>query len=143
MSSFLQEKDEEDSKNKTIISKINALIKSLNENTNINKLKEINYKCVDLILEEKNTKALEFLKELEAFLENEMMDMKNSIPIKLLIIILYNISYCYEKLNDLDNCLLYFEALLYHYDSFLEKQYNIQINPEYFDSLIKSKYYSF
>ena len=143
MSSFLQEKDEEDSKNKTIISKINALIKSLNENTNINKLKEINSKCVDLILKEKNTKALEFLKELEAFLENEITDMKNSIPKKLLIIILYNISYCYEKLNDLDNCLLYFEALLYHYDSFLEKQYNIQINPEYFDSLIKSKYYSF
>ena len=140
MSSFLQEKDEEDSKNKTT-NKILSLIKNLNLNTNISKLKEINSKCVDLILEDKNKKALNVLKNIESFLENEIMDMKIPIPKKFIIIILHNISCCYEKLKDLDNCILYFEALLYHFDSLLEKQYNISINPEYFVSLIKFNYY--
>ena len=141
MSYVLQEKDEEDSKKESIYSKINLLIKNLNEKTSINTLKKINSKCVDLMLEEKYSKALEFLKDLESFLENEIMDMEISIPKKLLIIILNNISCCYENLKDLDNCLLYFEALIYHYDSLIEKQYNIAINPEYFDTLLKSKYY--
>ena len=142
MSSFLQEKDEEDIKNKTY-TKIMTLIKNLNEKTNFSKLKEINSKCVDLILEEKTKKSLEFLKNLESFLETAVIDMKLSIPKKFIIIILNNISCCYEKLKDLDNCIIYFEALLYHFDSSLEKNYKISLTSEYFDSLLKTKYYFF
>ena len=67
MSSFFQEKDEEDLKN-SAYSKLTTLINNLNEKTNISKLKEINSKCVDLILEDKDKKSLEFLKNLESFL---------------------------------------------------------------------------
>ena len=140
MSSFFQEKDEEDLKN-SAYSKLTTLINNLNEKTNISKLKEINSKCVDLILEDKDKKSLEFLKNLESFLETAVIDMKAEIPKKYLIIVLHNIACCYDKLKDLDNCLIYFEALLYHFDSSLEKKYKISITPEYFDSLIKTNYY--
>ena len=120
-------------------SNIITLINNLDENSTIEQLKEINAQCVDLIFEEKPIKSLEYLKKLESFLETAVIETNIIIPKKIIIIVLYNIACCFQKLKDLDNCILYLDALIYHFDKNLEKKYNISITLDYFDSLIKSK----
>ena len=144
MSSFPKdinpEKEEDDTDNNNF-TKIMTLIKKLNEKSNINKLKDINAKCVDLIFDEKTKKSLECFKKLESFLEGAVIDKKILIPKKYIIIVLHNIACCFQKLKDINNTILYLEALIYHFDALLEKKYKISITSEYFDSLIKSKNY--
>ena len=145
MSSFPKDinPEKEDDIDNNNFTKIMDLIKKLNEKSNISKLKEINDKCVNLIYDEKAKKSLECFKKLESFLESAVIDKKNLIPKKFIIIVLHNIACCYQKLKDLNNTILYLEALLYHFDTNLEKKYKISISAEYFDSLVKSKNYIF
>jgi len=124
-------------KNNEIIEELN-MIEDLDENCDIEKLKEINVKSVDLIFEDKPQKSLDILKKLENFLENKVIDIKANINKKLLIIILHNIACCYQKLKDYDNCINYLEAVIYHFDKLIEQKHNIKINEEYFDYLIKT-----
>ena len=119
------------------------MIDDLDENCDIEKLKEINVKSVDLIFEDKPQKSLDILKKLENFLENKVIDIKANINKKLLIIILHNISCCYQKLKDYDNCINYLEAVIYHFDKLIEQKHNIKINEEYFDNLIKTPNYKY
>ena len=142
MSSFPKEinpEKEDDDYESDNSSNIIKLINNLEENTNLDKLREINAKCVDLIFEEKPKKSLEYLKKLESFLESSVIDTNILIPKKFIIIILHNIACCFYKLKDLDNCVLYFDALIYHFDKNLENKYKISMTLNYFDSLIKSK----
>ena len=119
------------------------LIDDLDENCDMEKLKEINTKCVDLIFEEKPQKSIDILKKIETFLENKIIDIKININKKLLIIILHNIACCYQKLKDNDNCITYLEAVIYHFDKLIEEKHNIKINEEYFDNLIKTQNYKY
>ena len=125
-----------------IIEEMN-MIDDLDENCDIEKLKDINVKSVDLIFEDKPQKSLDILKKLENFLENKVIDIKANINKKLLIIILHNISCCYQKLKDYDNCINYLEAVIYHFDKLIEQKHNIKINEEYFDNLIKTPNYKY
>ena len=125
--------------NKNNDSEILNLIEDFDENCDLEKLKEINIKSVDLIFEEKPQKSLDILKKLESFLENKIIDMKTKISKKFIIIILHNIACCYQKLKDYDNCINYLEAVIYHFDKIIEKKHKIVISEEYFDSLIKNK----
>ena len=120
-------------------SNIITLINGLDENTTLEQLKEINSQCVDLIFDEKLIKSLEYLKKLESFLETAVIETNMITNKKIVIIVLYNIACCFQKLKDLDNSILYLDALIYHFDKNLEKKYNISITLDYFDSLIKSK----
>ena len=132
--SLLSNKEENNNDSETL-----NITDDLDENCDIEKLKEINIKSVDLIFEEKPQKSLDILKKLESFLENKIIDMKMNISKKFIIIILHNIACCYQKLKDYDNCINYLEAVIYHFDKLIEEKHKIVINEEYFDSLIKNK----
>ena len=101
-------------------------------NYDINRFKELNNKCAELISEEKVEEAIKILKKIELFLESNIMDQRLNFDKKLLIIILHNIACAHQKLKDLDNCISYLESVLYHYDLSLEKKHNIKINDNYF-----------
>ena len=100
-------------------------------NLNLNIIKELNNKCAALISEEKIEESLKILKKIELFLESNIMDQKLNFNKKLLIIILHNISCCYQKIKEIDNCISYLESVIYHYDLSLEKKHNIKINENY------------
>ena len=119
------------------------LFDELDENCDFEKLKEINIKSVDLIFEEKTQKSLDILKKLETFLENKIIDMKPNVGKKFIIIVLHNIACCFQKLKDYENCIIYLEAVIYHFDKLIEEKHKIIINEEYFDSLIKNHNYNY
>ena len=106
-------------------------------NLNLNIIKELNNKCAALISEEKIEESLKILKKIELFLESNIMDQKLNFNKKLLIIILHNISCCYQKIKEIDNCISYLESVIYHYDLSLEKKHNIKINENYLIQHIK------
>ena len=122
----------------------NSIIKStdinLNETLDIEKIKELNSKCVELIFEEKFEIALEILKKIENYLETNIIDAKINFQKKLLIIILHNLSCCYQKIKDYDNCIQYLDGVLYHFDKELENKHNIKINEEYFCQTINKDF---
>ncbi len=94
------------------------------ENLNIQKIKELNSKCVEFILEEKADISIEILKTIELFLESNLIETKFNFDKKLIIIILHNLACCYQKLKDFDNCIIYLDAVIYHFDKELEKNIN-------------------
>ena len=102
------------------------------ENLDIQKIKELNSKCVEFIFEEKTDISLEILKKIELFLESNLIESKFIFDKKLLIIILHNLACCYQKLKDYDNCIIYLDGVIYHFDKELEKKHQIKFNQEYF-----------
>ena len=126
-------------------SEIKNQIESISDNTMIDfpqnldlkKIKDLNNKCSELIIEEKVEDGLKILKKIELFLESNIMDKKLNFEKKLLVIILHNISCCHQKLKELDNCISYLESVIYHYDFSLENRHNIKINEEYLIQHIK------
>ena len=101
------------------------------ENLDIQKIKELNSNCVELIFEEKTEISLEILKKIEMFLESNLTESKFNFDKKLIIIILHNLACCYQKLKDYDNCIIYLDGVIYHFDKELEKKHHIKINEEY------------
>jgi hypothetical protein len=49
---------------------------------------------------------------------------------KTLILILHNIAVCHQKLKDFENCIIYLEAVIFHYDGLIENKHGIKISPE-------------
>ena len=101
------------------------------ENLDIQKIKELNSKCVEFIFEEKTEISLEILKKLELFLESNLIEPKFNFDKKLIIIILHNLACCYQKLKDYDNCIMYLDGVIYHFDKELEKKHQIKVNEDY------------
>ena len=101
-------------------------------NCKYEKLKSLNNKSVDMIYNEELGKALEMLKKLESFIELNTIDPKLELDTKILIIILYNIACCYQKMKNYNNCISYLDAVIFHFDLFLEQKHNIKINENYF-----------
>ena len=101
------------------------------ENLDIQKIKEFNSKCVEFILEEKTEISLEILKKIELSLESNLIEPKFNFDKKLIIIILHNLACCYQKLKDYDNCIMYLDGVIYHFDKELEKKHQIKINEDY------------
>ena len=137
-----EEMNKEGTDNQDMIS-INNIDLILSSGFDINKIKAINTKSVDLIFEEKIEDSLEILKKLEIFFEANAIESKIKIDKKMIIIILHNLACCYQKLKDFDNCINYLESVIYHFDSSLEPKHHIQIKEEYFISNFKedqSKY---
>jgi len=114
----------------------NNLEININDNLDVNKIKELNSKSVDLILEEKIEKALEILKKMELFFESNIIESKYDIDKKIIIIILHNLSCCYQKIKDYDNCIMYLESVIFHFDKGLEQKHKIRINEDYFYNII-------
>ena len=137
-----QSNKEEENENNNESEEFN-LIDELDDNCDIEKLKEINAKSVDLIFEEKPQKSLDILKKLETFLENKIIDVKSVVEKKYIIIILHNIACCFQKLKDYENCITYLESAIYHFDKLIEEKHKIIIKEEYFDSLIKIHNYNY
>ena len=102
------------------------------ENLDIQKIKELNSKCIEFIFEEKTDISLEILKKIELFFESNLIESKFIFEKKLIIIILHNLACCYQKLKDYDNCIIYLDGVIYHFDKELEKKHQIKINEEYF-----------
>ena len=101
-------------------------------NINTIKIKEINSKSVELILTENSEEAFELLKKLETYLESNIFE-PNFIPDKkILIIILHNLACACQKIHDYENCIIYLETVIYHFDKEIEKKYNIKITIDYF-----------
>ena len=98
----------------------------------INRFKELNNHCAELITEEKVEEGIKILKKIELFLESNIMEQRLNFEKNLLIIILHNIACAHQKLKDIDNCISYLESVIYHYDSSLEKKHNIKIEDNYF-----------
>lgn len=119
---IIDEEDEESDNSSDIMS---ILINELYEKPTIDKLLDVNKKCVDLILEEKYKVVLEYFKKLETFLESVIMDMKMLIPKKFILLFLNNMACCFQKLKDSENCISYLDALIFHFDNSLEKKYKI------------------
>ena len=101
-------------------------------NLDLDKLKELNNKSSELIYEEKIDNSFRILKKLEMFLESNAINPKFDIEKKMLLIILNNLACCFQKLKDFNNCINYLEAVIYHYDTSLEKRHNIKIDENYF-----------
>ena len=99
------------------------------ENLDIQKIKELNSKCVEFIFEDKTDISLEILKKIELFLESNLIEPKFNFDKKLIII---NLACCYQKLKDYNNCIVYLDGVIYHFDKELEKKHRIKINEEYF-----------
>ena len=56
------------------------------------------------------------------------MDSNSKINKKLIILTFHNIACIFQKLKDFESCILYLDAVIYHYDGLLESKYNITIN---------------
>ena len=95
-----------------------------------NELEDLNLKAIDLISEDKADEALSYLKKGEVMLENMVLDTKVKIDKKLLFIILHNMACCYQKLKDFDNCVIYLEAVIFHFDNLVESKFNLRMNEE-------------
>ena len=106
-------------------------------NLDLNKIKELNNRCAELISEEKIEDGIKILKKIELFLESNIMDQKLNLDKKILIIILHNIACSHQKLKDIDNCISYLESVIYHYDLSLEKKHNIKVDENYLIQHIK------
>ena len=79
------------------------------------------------------------LKKLELCLESNVIDPKIDFDKKLLVIILHNIACCHQKLQEINNCISYLEAVIYHYDLSLENKHNIKMNENFFLYHLKEK----
>ena len=44
---------------------------------------------------------------------------------------MHNLACCYQKLKDYDNCIMYLDSVIYHFDKELEKKHHIKINEDY------------
>ena len=129
-------------KNNNISEELN-IINDLYDKFDLEKIREINIKSVDLIFDDKPKKSLELLKKLESFFENKIIDIKEDFNKKILIIILHNIACCYQKIKDYDKCINYLDAVIFHFDNIIEKKHNIKINEQYFNNLIKTPNYKY
>jgi len=113
-----------------------------NEATNLLALEEMNLKAIDLISEEKPEEALSYLKKGESILESLVIDSAIKIDKKLLFIILHNMACCYQKLKDFDNCVIYLEAVIFHFDNLVEAKFDMKMNEEcivtYLNRLLES-----
>ena len=128
--SNLTDPNNNDKEMNIIPSNINNI--DLTSNLDFKKIKDYNNKSVDYIFDEKIDIALEILKKIEVFLESNAIESKLNLDEKILIIILHNLSCCYQKLKDFENCIAYLEAVIYHFDSSLEPKHKMKINEEYF-----------
>ena len=126
-----QNRNEQEIQNskESIISKDTEL--NILDNLDIQKIKELNSKCVEFIFEEKTDISLEILKKIELSLETNLTESKFNFDKKLIIIILHNLACCYQKLKDYDNCIMYLDGVIYHFDKELEKKHHIKINEDY------------
>ena len=126
-----QNRNEQEIQNskESIISKDTEL--NILDNLDIQKIKELNSKCVEFIFEEKTDISLEILKKIELSLETNLTESKFNFDKKLIIIILHNLACCYQKLKDYDNCIMYLDSVIYHFDKELEKKHHIKINEDY------------
>ena len=111
--------------NKSKVAELNIL-----ENLDIQKIKDLNTKCLEFIFEDKSEIALEILKKIEVFLESNLLDSKFNFDKNLIILILHNIACCYQKLKDYGNCITYLDGVIYHFENEIEKKYKIKINEE-------------
>ena len=110
------------------------------DNLDIQKIKELNSKCVEFIFEDKADISIEILKKIESYLESNLIEPKFNLNKKTIIIILHNLACCYQKLKDFDNCIRYLDSVIYNFDKELEKKHQIKINEEYFcQNLIKDE----
>ena len=125
------ESDIQSSKSSKESSKSKIIELNLLENLDIQKIKDLNTKCLEFIFEEKSEISLEILKKLELFLESNILETKYNFDIKLIILIIHNIACCYQKLKDYENCIIYLDAVIYHFENEIEKKYKIKINEEF------------
>lgn len=114
------EKDEEIQSSK----ESNNMELNILDNLDVQKIKELNSKCVDFIFQDKTNIALEILKKIEVFLESNIIESKFNFDKKLIIIILHNIACSYQKLKDYNNCITYLDGVVHHFDKELEKNTN-------------------
>ena len=110
----------------------NNIEMNIMDNLDIQKIKELNSKCVEFILDEKSDISLQILKKLESFLESNILETKFNFDKKLIIIILQNLACCYQKLKDYNNCIIYLGGVIYHFDKELERKHQIKVSEEYF-----------
>ena len=104
------------------------------------KIKEFNSKSVDFMLKEKYENALEILKTVEIFLEANIIETNSKLDKKLLSIILHNIACCYQKIKDYNSCISYLEAVIFHFDNYLETKHKFNLTEEYFlKSILSNK----
>ena len=125
------ESDFPSSKSSNESSKTKVIELNVLENLNIQKIKDLNSKCLEFIFVDKSEIALEILKKLEAFLEANILEAKFNFDNKLIILIMHNIACCYQKLKDYENCIAYLDCVIYHFENEIEKKYKIEINEEY------------
>lgn len=93
---------------------------------NIQKIKDLNSKCLEFIFVDKSEIALEILKKLEAFLETNILEAKFNFDNKLIILIIHNIACCYQKLKDYENCISYLDSVIYHFEKEIEKNIKLK-----------------
>lgn len=125
------ESDIQSSKSSKESNKSKVIQLNLLDNLDLQKIKDLNTKCLEFIFEDKAEIALEILKKLELFFESNVLDSKFNFDIKLVILIIHNIACCYQKLKDYENCITYLDTVIYHFEKEIEKKYEIKINEEY------------
>ena len=125
------ESDIQSSKSSKESSKSKIIELNLLENLDLQKIKDLNTKCLEFIFEDKSEIALEILKKLELFLETNLLEPKFNFDTKLIILIIHNIACCYQKLKDYENCITYLDTVIYHFENEIEKKYKIKISEEF------------
>jgi len=111
----------------------------------IEKIIMFNQEIVELISKEKYESALDYALELLKKAENELevisfnnfqnkkkssLEPDTNLNKKLIILIFHNMACVYQKKKDLENCILYLEAVIFHYDGLIKSKYSIIINDE-------------
>ena len=124
-------KSESDIQSSKSSSKSKVIELNLLENLDISKIKELITKCVEFIFDEKSEIALEILKKLELYLESNALESKFNFDSKLIISIMNNIACCYQKIKDYENCILYLDSVIYHFENELESKFKIKISEEF------------
>lgn len=124
-------KSESDIQSSKSSSKSKVIELNLMENFDISKIKELNTKCVEFIFDEKSEIGLEILKKLELFIESNALESKFNFDSKLIISIMNNIACCYQKIKDYENCILYLDSVIYHFENELESKFKIKISEEF------------
>jgi hypothetical protein len=125
------ESDIQSSKSSKESSKSKIIELNLIENLDIPKIKELNTKCIEFFFEDKSELALEILKKLEIFLESNVLEPKFNYDSKLILLIMHNIACCYQTLKDYENCILYLDSVIYHFENELEDKFKIKINEDF------------
>ena len=92
-------------------------------------LLDLNNSAIQMIVDEKIEEALEILKDAEKKLEKNNNLLTEP---KIKVIINHNMACCYQKMKNIQKCIIYLEKVNNEFNSYLEKKHQVLIDNNFF-----------